>query len=121
MLKARENADFAVSTMERLLRNAQDITLCTSTHLVYIDEFKNSTDFTCTGGYIASGSARLTSTNVNVNCSSAGAVFICAAPAPGVPKTVEISVTASDASTSGTEGASVTSKTRVLLRNYTGF
>jgi hypothetical protein len=109
--------------MERLLRNAQNITSCTSTSLNYSDEFGNSTNFVCSGGangFIASGSARLTSTNVLVNCTGAPPVFTCPVSPPGVPDTIQINVSGRESSTSGAGGGQITSITKVLLRNYTG-
>lgn len=122
--KARENADFAVSTMERLLRNAKDVTACSDLELEYTDEYGKTSNFTCdAGSFIASGSAglRITSTSVNIDCTGTVKVFNCPAPAIGVPQAIEITVKASDASSSGAEGADVISKTKVLLRNYVNF
>ena len=127
--KARENVDYAMSTMERLLRNAQSIDLpsCTNSQLVYVDEYGNSTNLSClpagsTTGYIASGSAavRLTSNSVVVDCS--GVTFSCPPPAPGVPESVFITVKVREANLgSSVEGAEVTQKTKIQLRNYTVF
>lgn len=122
----RENVDFASSTMERLLRNAQEITLCNNVQVDYLDEFNNEGRFRCdlSGGYIASGSAspvNLTSPEVFIICNEPGKpTFNCPPPASiDVPPSVEINVVGRH-STSGTtsEGAKVTSSTKVLLRNY---
>jgi len=121
--KARENVDYALSTMERLLRNAQDLS-CSADHktLTYTDEYDSITTLSCNaaGKYIASGSSRLTSTDVNVYCNDATAYpFTCPAVPAGVPKTVTIIVKAEDANLgSGAEGAVVTSQTKVNLRYY---
>lgn len=124
----KSNVDYAMSTMERLLRNAVsiDTTNSTPTRLVYEDEYGNSDMFfNCdsSGGFIASGSAtlgtniRLSSTNTVIDCT--GVVFTYPPSSPGVPQIVEMTLTGSDSTTgTGVEGASVTSKSRVILRNY---
>ena len=124
--KTRENVDYSISTMERLLRNAQSVT-CTSSsptgsRLDYVDQYGKLTSFSCitsgSDGYIASGSARLTSTSSVVNC-SLEPVFFCTDPLDGVPASVQITVNAYDSQFGNTEeGASVRSRTKVLLRNY---
>ena len=117
--RSRQNVDYAISTMERLLRNAQDIS-CSGDNrtLNYVDEFGNNSSFRCAGDHIASGSARLTSNSVLIDC-SARPVFTCSVAGPTVPEAVEIILTAEDALMGNTEeGATVTSKTKVLLRNY---
>ncbi len=122
--KVRENVDYAVSTMERLLRNAQSVTCTTPKKLDYVDEYDNTTYFNCitSGGYsfIASGSAttKLTSSNVNIDCT---AVFNCPVSASGVPATVEITLKGTEHPSLGSEGSTITSKTRIQLRNYTEF
>ena len=52
----RENVDFALSTMERLLRNADSLNCASSdaNTLVYIDEYGNSVRFDCSSGSISS-------------------------------------------------------------------
>jgi prepilin-type N-terminal cleavage/methylation domain-containing protein len=119
LISTRENLDFAFGVMERQLRSARSITSCASDQLVYEDEERIVTNFSCVGesdGYLASGSARLTSNEVNVDCT--GIIFSCPAVAPGVPPTVIISATAQDADSQGIEGSSVTASTRILLRTY---
>ncbi len=121
LITVRENLDFAFGVMERHIRGAKSIETCSNTKIQYLDAEGTTTDFSClvdgdSIGYIASGSARLTSTDVNVNCS--GTIFNCPTPAPGVPPTVIINVTASDKDSSGVEGAQITTSTRILLRTY---
>ena len=121
--RARQNVDFAMSTMERLLRNTQSITSCSATQLNYMDEYNRPGSFRCacsgTDCYIASGSAtpkRITSPEVVITCSG---IFSCPpTPAPGVPPSILITITGRDATTTGAEGNEVTSKSRILLRTY---
>lgn len=126
--KTRENVDYALSTMERLLRNAQSVSCSANGRSVdYVDEYGNSTSFQCNnaGGFIASGSAftRLTSTDVNVICDDPAATpFQCPSTGAGIPDTVVITLMAEEADLGGSiEGAVITASTKVLLRNYTVF
>ena len=126
LISVRENLDYAFAIMERQLRSARSITSCcpsntpcTSDTLVYEDSERNITDFACVGGasgYIASESARLTTSDIIVDCTQT--IFKCPVAVPGVAPTVLITVTAYDADSAGIEGASVTTSTRILLRTY---
>ena len=124
--EVRENVEYAMNTMERLLRNARGIDTINSTptDLWYIDEYNTSPSprFSCLGGnvgYIASGSAsiRLTSTGVYIDC-TAGDVFRFPTPEPGVPPSIEINIVGRDAGSYGAETSTVTSTTKLLLRTY---
>jgi prepilin-type N-terminal cleavage/methylation domain-containing protein len=126
--ETRANIEYAVSNMERLLRNATEIDsscgVAGTNILMYTDENGEPGEFECdTGGnYIASGSASIpiTSDAVEIDCN--GSVFICPAPATNVPQTVLIEVTGQDAQLgTGVEGSSVTVKTQVQLRNYKSY
>lgn len=126
----RANLEYATSTMERLLRNAQSLTCVlspppptNSIRLNYVDEYGNSTYFRCvTSGsdtYIASGSAaaavRLTSNDVRITCSN---IFSCTYPTDA-PEIVSITLTGQDAELgTSVEGAGITVRTRLQLRNY---
>lgn len=137
--EVRENVDYAINTMERLLRNATDLDCSASStkKLVYIDEYNTPAYFECLDNgsgnyYIASGSAatiptpvpvRLTSEDVSVtNCNIAPDMFFCTEDiiSDGIPPdSVKIVVKAQDSDYEGTEeGAVVTSQTQVNLRVY---
>ena len=120
----KQNVDYAMSTMERLLRNAQVITGCTGNQLDYLDGNNRPGRFQCvtTGAdpyYIASGSAtpvRITSTEVIVDC---GAVFDCPLPVPNVAQSVIINLSASHSLLgTGVEGAQVSATSKILLRTF---
>lgn len=122
LVKVRENLDYSVGIIERSLRNANSISPCPNSDpgvLNYIDVNGNPASFSCNlgtpPGYIASGSARLTSSNVNVTACS-----LSCAPAAGStnPSVVTVSVTAQDATAIGIQGANVSVITEVSLRNY---
>ena len=121
LLGVRENIDFSIAVIERNLRNANRISPCPNpitTVIDYQDELGESAAFSCdlsaSPGFIASVSARLTSDSVDVTACS----FICVAGTGGTPDSVDISITATDASSTGAESAVVTSNTKVFLRNY---
>ena len=120
--QVRENVEYALNVMDRLLRGAKSVTSCTGTQIAYVDNSDFPTQFDCLGGvegYIASGSGnlRLTSDSVFIDCDT-NPVFTCPVPLPGVPPLVEVSIDGRDANSSEAEGASVTSRTRILLRAY---
>ena len=121
LVKVRENVDFSFAVMERQIRNAKNVDCIssTSTQLDYTDENGVSTSFSCLGGangYIASGAARLTSDLVYVDCTQI--VFTCTPESSGVPPFVDIAVTAEGADVQGSEGAQVTTSTKILLRSF---
>jgi prepilin-type N-terminal cleavage/methylation domain-containing protein len=121
IIEVKQNIDFALSTMERLLRNAQSLTCTSNVRLDYIDEHGAAGVFQCSGGlngHIASGSAalRLTNSLVYIDCSAG--VFQCPLPAAGVPPRVEIVLRGRDVFTPGVESAVVSSPVRVQLRTY---
>jgi len=122
--QVRENVDYSMGIMVRLLRAAGSITCSADNSRVdYIDERGTAARFSClpagsTAGYIASGSAglRLTNSDVNVDCT--GVVFVCATPTPPASPSVTISIAAEDADLAKVEGAKVTVTSKVILRNY---
>lgn len=125
LIGVRENLNYSVGIIERNLRNADSITACPNPDplkISYTDQNGNTTSFSCvedigTVGYIASGEGafkvKLSSDTVDVtDCS-----FVCAT-ASGTPSSVTINLEAKDASASGSENSTVTTKTQVFLRNY---
>ncbi len=119
LIAVRENVNYAMSIMERQIRTAREVTCPDSNTLNYIDSYGISTSFACddTNGYIASGSARITSSEIVIDCSAAS-VFTCNAAVGSVPPSVDIDIRAQAADSSGAEGAEVTSETHILLRSY---
>lgn len=122
LIKVRENLNYSIGVIERQLRNADSIAGCPNSDpniLNYSDQNGTATSFSCVGvggaaGYVASGSAALTGSNINVtDCS-----FVCT-PGSGVnPPVVSVFLEAKDASASGIQNADVTVVTQVSLRNY---
>lgn len=112
-ITVKDNLDIALSTIERQLRFAQSVDCVSSTQVNYIDTRGTSTSFSCPAnlGYIASGSARLTSSDVDVTCS-----FACSVEVTGATPSVTVSLTGSEENTTGVEGATSTSTTTIFLR-----
>jgi len=124
-IKVRENLNFALSIVERQLRNARTVNPCPGaasqlTTLSYVDQYNIPTSFSCnsmtpTGnGYIASGSARLTSSDIALTQCH----FACIPGQVGLPPAVNITLTGYNKLTSGPEASLVTVDTRILLRIY---
>jgi prepilin-type N-terminal cleavage/methylation domain-containing protein len=122
-VQARENIQYAISVIDRSVRNARRLTCSGQTNtLSYIDEYGVAASFQCVSAsgnyYIASNSARLTSDSVNVtNCVSPSYAFTCIQNT-GVPDEVNIAITAIDSNVTGAEGSSVSVTKKILLRNY---
>lgn len=123
-IKVRENLDYAVSIIERQLRNAGSIPLCPNPDpkiISYSDSNDVPASFSCvinaTEGYVASGSAglRLTSEEIKVTVCS----FTCTTGSRSTPPKVAINIQAVDAGTGGSkEGAAVSISTEINLRTY---
>ena len=125
----KENGDYALSVMERLIRDSQEVV--TNSDGQYCINGMNKIkvkridgteiEFACeeegtVNGRIASNSARLTSNEVKVNSCS----FDCEAKGQFYPKTVIINFTLSQSTvtTRPEEQASVNFQTTVSVRNY---
>lgn len=123
LIKVRENLDYALGIIERQLRNADSITDCTNTNTLsisYKDQEGVTTSFSCSDiavgsvGYVSSGSARLTSSTVDVTACS----FVCESDSSGNPRAVKVTFKAEDSTFSGVNNSEVPVSTSVTLRNY---
>lgn len=117
----KENINYAFSIMERQIRSAENISPCPNpdtTTISYTSLEGELSTFSCNltadTGYIASGSARLTSTDVVVTSCS----ISCVQEKSNYPPTVSISISAIGANSSGSEAGAVTMKTEIVGRNY---
>ena len=121
--KVRENVNFAISIMERHLRNATNAS-CVSfppSSVSFIDPDGKANSFSCLTdatdgeGYIASGSAniRLTDKAIVVTTCS----FTCNPPAGGAPPSVLINITAKDKN-SNIEGSEIKTSSNIYFRTY---
>jgi prepilin-type N-terminal cleavage/methylation domain-containing protein len=122
LIKVRGNLDYSMAIIERQLRNASQVSPCPNIDtltLNYLDNEGIAASFSChdiaTEGYVASGSARLTSDEIKVtSCSFACTPSLSA----GLPPSVSITFIGEDVSTSGVESARVTITSKILLRTY---
>lgn len=116
-LAVRENLNYSLSVIERQLRNATAVSSCleTSSSLTYHDQDNVITSFSCQGGYIASGSARLTSNEIVITACS----FECVSSESGAPPIVTVNLAAKNSQVSSAkEEVPVTTSVKILLRNY---
>lgn len=116
--KVKENLDYAIATMERQIRNATNVSCPSTTRIDYKDQNGISTYFSCSdvgsAGYIASGSARLTSTDVTIS----SCAITCTQTDPKITPYVTLDITAKPQNVSGPSSSQVTSKTQIFLRTY---
>lgn len=120
LVRVRENVNYAFSIVERQVRNSGKITPCTGvpvSTLSYTSIEGIPASFTCVTpgaqGYIASGSARLTSSDISITSCS----FTCT-QAVNSPAVVKVNITAEDSALTGTEKGSVSTQTEIIVRNY---
>lgn len=124
LIKVRENINYSLGVIERQLRNANSITDCTNANTLrinYLDKTGRASSFSCvnlgnsTIGYVASGSARLTSDSIDITACS----FTCVNPSAGsAPRSIKIEMQAKDATATNAANSIVDASTEVLLRNY---
>ena len=116
----RSEMDYTVEIITRQLRNAKSITTtCDGSAVLnridYTDANGNATFFECNTDYIASGSARLSSSKINIT----GCNFVCSKSEEiGVPESVRFNLSGKAKDAVGAEGADVDIETNILLRNY---
>lgn len=118
LVKVRENLDYALSVMERHIRNADSIISCPGNAFSYQDENGLTGNFSCMGsgsnGYVASASARLTNDLIGVTTCS----FVCEDGTSTTPPSVTINLTGNDNTTGGIGSSTVTISTKIFLRSY---
>jgi Tfp pilus assembly protein PilE len=117
LVSVRENLDYSMSIIERQVRNADSIECTSASILSYMDENGKPGSFSCNtvsgDSYIASGSARMTSSTVIATCS-----FSCNLGDSVSQPYVDIVLQGRHATSTGSQGASVTTNTRIYLRDY---
>lgn len=121
LIKVRGNIDYSLAVIERNIRNAELIEECPNSDqsiISYLDENGVSASFSCAsdaeGGYIASASGRLTSSEVDVTSCS----FVCEDAGGGTNPAITISIDARDANLSAMEGGEISISTKIFLRTY---
>lgn len=120
LVRVRENVNYSLSIIERQIRNSESITCPNPSTLTlnYIAPVSVAASFSCQSigpnGYIASGSGRLTSSDISVTACS----FTCTQIDSNNPPVVKISITASDNESLNVEKGEVTAQTEIIGRNY---
>jgi len=122
LVKVRENLGYSMGVVERQIRNANAIAECPNSDanvVNYTDQNGNPASFSCvnvgsTNAYVASGSARLTSTEITVTSCS----FVCTPGTSANPPLVSVTLEAKDAAAVGIQNSSVSTTTQIYLRNY---
>lgn len=116
----KQNGDYALTVMERMIRNSREVAGCTSTSLVIKNPDGNLTTFLCDGAStpskIASNGASLTSSSVKIDSCN---IFSCEYSGAKLQK-VGINFTVVESLTEAKleEKAQMNFKTTVTLRNY---
>ena len=123
-IKVRESLSFAASVMERQLHNASDVSPCPNPDPVilnYRDAGGKAASFSCinvipggTEGYVASGSARLTESDVSVT----SCFFSCTAASGNQSPAVAVSLTGKTKFSQGVESSEMTTSTQIFLRSF---
>jgi prepilin-type N-terminal cleavage/methylation domain-containing protein len=121
LVRVRENVNYSLAVIERQIRNSDVITTCTgspTSTISYTSLEGISTSFSCvtpgTSGYIASGSARLTSTDISITSCS----FTCTQIDANNPPSIRVSVSAEDATSTSTEKGTISTEMEIVTRNY---
>lgn len=120
----RENVNYALSAMERNLRNAVSCTPAVNQPTItYVDQYRVTTTFSCPGigsqtvSPVASGSANIALTGANIIMTACS--FTCSgAPNTGIPQRVDISLSARTVGSVTNESSQVTVSSKVVLRSY---
>lgn len=116
--KVRSNLDYAFGVIERQVHNAKEVTSCPAGVINFKDQLGNLTSFSCLNigvdGYIASGSARLTSNDVSVTSCN----LTCDLGTGNILSSVTISLTAKSKNSEEKDSGTVDVTTKVFLRNY---
>ena len=122
-VKVGENLNYAMSVIERQIRNANSIPDCVTnpdSHILnYTDQQGDATSFSCVniGGadaHVASGSGRLTSDDVIVTSCS----FICQKGASANPPSVNVFLEMRSVIGGGIQDTTLSSNSQILLRSY---
>jgi hypothetical protein len=123
VLRVRENLNYALSVIERNVRNADSLVDCDGSRVVnYVDSNEVSTSFSCEGnssnGYVASGSGLLKSRLTNTDIIVTSCSISCSDSSSLETPWVEISLKGKDAAKTGIESASAEISTMIYLRQY---
>jgi prepilin-type N-terminal cleavage/methylation domain-containing protein len=119
LVRVRENVNYSLSVIERQLRNSESVTCpnASTSTLNYISLEGTATTFSCvtagTDKYIASGSGRLTSSDITVT----SCAFSCTVGV-NTPPSVKVAIEATDNESTSVEKGVVSIQTEIVVRNY---
>jgi len=119
LVRVRENVNYSLSVIERQIRNSESITCpnASTSILEYVSLEGTSTTFSCVSAgddkYVASGSGRLTSSDITVTSCS----FSCTVGV-NTPPSVKVALEAVDNESTGVEKGVVSIQTEIVVRNY---
>jgi len=119
LMTVKQNGEYALSVMERMIRNSSVVDICESgmTKIKIMDSNKEETEFAFIDNYIASNSSRMTSDQVKVTSGT----FDCSSVGDFNPKTIVINFTLDQNVSLAPrveEEASINFKTTIETRNY---
>lgn len=120
LVRVRENVNYSLAVIERQIRNSETISSCSgATSIINYTSLEGiDSSFSCVtpgiNGYIASGSARLTSSDISVTACS----FTCTQLDVNNPPVINVSISAEDATSSSIEKGVVTTDMEIITRNY---
>lgn len=116
LVRVRENVNFAMNVIERQIRNAESVDCASSSSSIlnYTALERIPSSFSCINNYIASGSGRLTSSDILITSCS----FTCTQADVNTPPSIRISIVAEDNTSNSIEKGVVTSETEIIARNY---
>lgn len=123
IVQVRDNLDYASGIITRQLRTSLQVSPCTGeqvTTINYLDQVGNAASFACvipgdgSLGYIASGSAKLTSDQVDVT----GCSFVCSPATSTTPTIILYNLQAQSSSATSTQNTQVNIDSQVSLRNF---
>lgn len=109
----RQNADYALSTMAKMIRNSQTISACSDNNsITFINPDSGTTKFACQPATISSNSASLFPPSISVS----SCIISCTpSPGSGSPISVVVSFTVSSLTD---QNITIPFQTSIQTRNY---
>ena len=118
-VRVRENVNYALSIIERQIRNSEVVNCASSTssQIIYTSLEGVASTFSCVSGsdsYILSGTSRLTSSDISIT----SCLFSCTQTNENDPPVMKVKIVAEDKNNTSVENGSVTVETEIVTRNY---
>ena len=118
--EVRENVDYVFNVISRELQSAESLDTDTSTPTVlnYYNKDGVYSTIRCINGYIELGTARITSTSVEIQCSGTPPVFAWQAATSSTPYTVTVTLRANDTGALGIDGSEIETSRQIIVRSF---